>query len=200
MHPNLRFFLFFFCLISSLAWSQQGCSDPLFYYPDMDRDGFRDDSYSDHIKIKVEGEFLKQGPNNFAIHEDGKLAYGCLDIDPNHYAVDFAISTYGTGCDDTDPEIHPGSVWYYDSDGDGEANLNDTKFFDCEPDDGYIKRSTTDCNDNNNQIHSKTIWYFDTDDSNDIYCYEITSINQSYLAIRYLSLGRSGISQFKKVE
>lgn len=77
----------------------------------MDRDGFGDDSYSDHIKIKVEGEFLKQAPNNFAIREDDKLVYGCLDIDPNHYAVDFAISTYGNDCDDTEPEIHPGSVW-----------------------------------------------------------------------------------------
>ncbi|MDG1292035.1 MAG: hypothetical protein P8I34_03320 [Flavobacteriaceae bacterium] len=128
----------------------------------MDRDGFGDDSYSDHIKIKVEGEFLKQAPNNFAIREDDKLVYGCLDIDPNHYAVDFAISTYGNDCDDTEPEIHPGSVWNYDNDGDGDGDPNNSRVFNFTPDPKYVKKNQ-DCNDNDDDIYTNSIWYHASD-------------------------------------
>ena len=75
MHPNLRFLLFFFCLISSLAWSQPGCSNPQHYYFDIDMDGYGSKNYDQGDEYQLYEDFISKNVEHFIIYT--YTAFGC---------------------------------------------------------------------------------------------------------------------------
>lgn len=66
-----------------------------------------------------------------------------------------------TDCNDTDPTVNPGTVWYRDADGDGfgAAALTATA---CTQPAGFV-RDNTDCDDGDAGISPSTRWYPDGD-------------------------------------
>jgi hypothetical protein len=70
-------------------------------------------------------------------------------------------------CNDSDPAIHPATIWYRDADGDG-YNLSDPIFItqpSCTPPGpGYATTTKgPDCNDNDATLNPETVWYRDAD-------------------------------------
>ena len=69
-------------------------------------------------------------------------------------------------CDDNNPAIHPGTVWYKDYDSDGYSD--GSTLVQCERQDQYFLASELtsingDCDDNAAAIHPGTLWYKDFD-------------------------------------
>jgi hypothetical protein len=148
-------------LLPKLGWSQS-CSSPQFYYYDLDGDNYGGKHYSESDKQRLVNEYLGTYGNHKDFVFDVYLAYGCLALAPGAFP-EAPWLTNDDDCDDYDPDIHPGSIWYYDKDGDGDGDPNNSKAFDCDPDPNYVKRPSGDCNDNDPQLHSDTNWYYDED-------------------------------------
>ncbi|MBQ0739822.1 hypothetical protein J9332_36580, partial [Aquimarina celericrescens] len=66
-------------------------------------------------------------------------------------------------CNDSNAAIHPNTVWYKNSDGDGFASTTKTQC--TNPGSGYslTVKPLGDCNDNDPAIHPNTVWYADGD-------------------------------------
>jgi hypothetical protein len=85
---------------------------------------------------------------------------------PNGYKAGSELSATTGDCNDNDATIHPGTIWYQDTDGDGYSN--GATLMQCAQPNGYalaiaLTATTGDCVDNDPDINPTTIWYKDTD-------------------------------------
>ncbi|WP_367391080.1 HYR domain-containing protein [Lewinella sp. LCG006] len=85
---------------------------------------------------------------------------------PNGYKAGSELSATTGDCNDNDATIHPGTIWYQDTDGDGYSN--GATLMQCAQPNGYalaiaLTATTGDCDDNDPDINPTTIWYKDTD-------------------------------------
>ncbi|MBQ0734832.1 hypothetical protein J9332_10950, partial [Aquimarina celericrescens] len=66
-------------------------------------------------------------------------------------------------CNDGNASMHPDTVWYKDSDGDGFASMTKTQCTSPGTGYGFTVKPLGDCNDGNGLIHPNTVWYKDSD-------------------------------------
>lgn len=137
MGPKLRlYFVSCCCLALSFQLMGQhpsGCDSPRFYYFDSDGDGFGRGGFSQSTLESLQSSF-NSGTVGFTF--SGDVMYGCMDIAINESGVAniYEFVSNSDDCKDDNEDIFPGSVWYYDNDGDGEGDPNNSKAFDCSPD------------------------------------------------------------------
>jgi len=154
--------LWLLCQESVVAQHVSGCDTPEFYYFDGDGDGYGNQNYTQSMKHDLIDRFYNNSVVGYVF--GSHMLYGCMDMvladEELAYLEEFVDNDLD--CKDNNADIFPGSIWYYDSDGDGDGNPNIFKAFDCAPDPNYVKRNG-DCNDNDAKIHSRTVWYLDND-------------------------------------
>ena len=99
----------------------------------------------------------------------GQEKQSCTRPTGNWFAFSELIS--GDDCDDNDPAINPGTIWYKDVDNDGYSDgttSQGTSITHCNRPPGYklaseLNGTSGDCNDNDPGINPETIWYIDND-------------------------------------
>lgn len=166
MGPKFRLFCVSFLLVVThqrlAGQNTSGCYYPDHYFFDNDGDGYGTQNYTDEM---LDGIIPMFNNSNMGYVFSGNIMYGCLNMAISDLQVAYLEEFVNNSddCDDTNADIHPGSVWYYDNDGDGERDPNNSRVFNCAPDPKYVKRPAADCNDNDYEIHSRTVWYLDND-------------------------------------
>jgi hypothetical protein len=84
----------------------------------------------------------------------------CSDFDGDGFFAEAGCGT-AVDCDDSDPNINPNNVWYYDNDGDTFGTPSVTTEA-CTQPVKYVSNNT-DCDDGDDKIHPNTVWHRDGD-------------------------------------
>ena len=162
------------------------------WYKDIDGDKYSDGTTAiqwdrpDHYYLRTElsdtsGDCDDNDPGLhpktlwYQDHDNDKYSNGMKKeqcVKPSdYYDLPNNLTAISGDCDDSNPDLHPKTLWYKDVDKDGYSDGINNKQQCTRPEISYelsknLKDISGDCNDNDPNLHPKTLWYKDHDNDN----------------------------------